>query len=130
MMIVNTVEQLVDIAWLLIVFYECHYQYRSNKHHHHYYQLSILGDHDYESSITPHHDNHHTKYITVAYDMAGETSALLLLLLLLHSKVICMVFSLTLLKSSLVFCLGLLQFVRYHHHRQLSYHHRRLCLYI
>jgi len=35
------------------------------------YWKIVPGDHDYESSITPHHDNHHTKYITVAYDFAG-----------------------------------------------------------
>ena len=33
--------------------------------------IKSTGDHNYESPITPHHDSHHTKYITVAYDYAG-----------------------------------------------------------
>ena len=35
------------------------------------YWKDVSGDKDYESPITPHHDNHHDRYFTYEYDQGG-----------------------------------------------------------
>lgn len=37
------------------------------------YWKRVKGDRHYESPITPHHDEHHDRYLTFEYDHGGET---------------------------------------------------------
>jgi len=39
------------------------------------YWRVVPGDADYESPITPHHDNHHDRYLTFEYDQGGWNNA-------------------------------------------------------
>ena len=43
------------------------------------YWRVVPGDADYESPITPHHDNHHDRYLTFEYDNGGWCVALSLI---------------------------------------------------